>query len=576
MNKKIIVFICILSLIFPFLPSFNFTVHAASAGTVSDADLNDPEFIAWLYENGTFYNPSTEKLEPIANNPIYARMGYILAQHGYTIKDPFSAVIDSLQSLTNIQVFNKEGVKDLYEYAYDNDFLSVSNDILNLSISYAEDNLSYYIYDFININEFFNYYQFTNYSGVSSTLDSYKNALINLCSDSDYVYFLTNKNGSPFSYLYDTTLIKVPRSFFDDNYLVLNSGFFSDIVNYNFQSFRIPRDASSLPSNVNINGTLAFYNGFSYVTNDNFIFYNSNSINGGNDFSGFEYIFGDVSYNLRIGLINNSSGWFSNNTFSGTSFIYSGNSFSVPVFKSTNLVSDFMSGNASVYKFDKNIDLGQYGADIDYSKLYDIISDSVIGSSDNVIDAINNAANSYLAEQLELLHDINNALNDGNGQSWLRRIFSLLDDSIPLTMSKLDQLLFAINNISITGGSGVDFSEATQVLHEIDDKIAFLIDQPILDASGEDIDNIKQRLTNKFPFSIFSDIVAISVILNRPPQQPDITIPIPIVGTASVNEVHVDLSPYEYARPYVHGALIFLFIIGLLALSVKIFDSMKS
>lgn len=250
--------------------------------------------------------------------------------------------------------------------------------------------------------------------------------------------------------------------------------------------------------------------------------------------------------------------------------------FSFPIFRDIASLNLFNSGQSPVYSFDLGVDLGDFGSDIDYSHLYDVISDAIRGNNGNVIEAINNAANNYLYKQLILLGDIKNALNDSQGNSWLRRIFGLLDDSIPLTMSKLDQLLYAINNISISGGGGGDFSEATQVLHEIDDKLAFLIDQPILDASGEDIDNIKQRLSNKFPFSIFSDIVAISVILNRPPQQPDITLPIPIVGTASVNEVYVDLSPYEYARPYVHGALIFLFIIGLLALSVKIFDSMKS
>lgn len=507
---------------------------------------------------------------------MYKKINWMLADAGYVVKDPVSIVVDSLQSATNLQLLTKENVME-YGETINYNYETLSQNIVNNSITYANDNLTYYIYDFINIIDFFSYYSFSKYASVSTTLNSYKTALTNLCSNSDNVYFLSNKSGSSFAYLYDTTLLSVPRSFFDENYLVLASGSFTNLHTYNFQSFRIPRDGSSVPSDSSLgNASLRFYDGLSFIdSSDGFTFYNSFSKNGGNDFDRFEQVLGIPTYWIRQGLINNDNGWFSNASFSGTSFIYSGESFSIPVFKATNLVNDFISGNAPVYKFDKTVDLGQFGEDIDYSKLYDLISSTVQGNTGNVIDSINNVANNYLQQQLDLLHDINNALNDGNGQSWLRRIYGILDYNFPLTLNAFQELIDAVQNISVSGGGG-DFSEATQVLHDIDTKLGILIDEPFTDLTDEDWNSMKSRVQTKFPFCIFSDIVAISVILNRPPQQPDLNFPVPIMGTESDNMVHIDLSPYEHARPYVHGVLIFVFIIGLLALSVKIFDHLKS
>ena len=578
MNNKIIVFLCILSLLVPFIPSFDLCV---SAGNSVSVDLTDPDYVRWLYNETGLYIDLDDTSNPLypykLGAPFSQQVSWFLSDYGYVVKNPVNAVIDSLQSITDIQILEQQGREELYNFAVENNYPSISQNIVNTTLNYAKDNLTYYIYDFININDFFSYYNFSNYSFVNSNLSTFKAALESHCSDSNFVYFLSSKSRSGMNYLYDSTFVKIPRSFFDSGYLVLSSGSFSDIVNYRYQSFRVPSDGSSIPSTVNLNGFLSLYDGLSFVSSlEDMEIYDVTSKNGGNNFDNFNYFFGNLSSDpFRIGLIQNSQGWFSNQSFFGTAFIYSGESFSVPVFRSTNLISDFLSGNAPVYKFNKEIDLGQFGADIDYTKLYDLISTTVQGNSGNVIDSINYVANNYLQQQLDLLHDINNALNDGNGQSWLRRIYGILDYNFPLTLNAFNDLIDAVENISVSGVGG-DFSEATQVLHDIDSKLGILIEEPFIDLSDAAWNSMKSRVQTKFPFCIFSDIVAISVILNRPPQQPDLNFPVPIMGSESENIVHIDLSPYEHARPYVHGALIFVFILGLLALSVKIFDHLKS
>ena len=575
--KKFIPFILIFSLLVCFIPSYNFVVYASDS--VSDDDVNG---------GGGGHS---------RNNHYTGLLGYInqfLLDNGYVINDENVITFNVIDSILEdnfgvdlddyVSIYDKNNRSDLpmiYDYFSENntnfDFDTFADDLSNYSLTYAKDNLSYYIYDFININDFFSYYNFSNYSIVHSNLSTFKTALESFCSDSDFVYFLSSKSRSGMNYLYDSTFVKIPRSFFDDGYLVLSYGAFSNITNYRFQSFRITADGPSVPSNVNVNGYLSLYDGFSYVSSfDGLEIYDIISKNGGNDFASFSRFLGSLSSNpFRIGLIQSSQGWFSNSSFVGTAFIYSGESFSVPVFRSTNLISDFTSGNADVYKVNSNIDLGQYGEDIDYSKLYDIIGSAIRGSDGNVIQAINYAVDNYLQQQIDLLHDINNALNDGTGQSWLRRIYGLLDFNFPLILQSFEDLQQAIQNISINGG-GSDLSHINRVLDEINDKLGFMIEEPLTDADVQDMEDLKNLAQQKFPFCVFSDIVAISVILNQTPEQPHWQIPLKLPGSASANNIEVDLSWYENVRDLVQGVFIFIFIVGLLALSVKIFSALKS
>ena len=152
------------------------------------------------------------------------------------------------------------------------------------------------------------------------------------------------------------------------------------------------------------------------------------------------------------------------------------------IFKSYESYYNFSVGQSPVYEFQSDIVLpDNLPDDFNYQRLYDLIGDSLGSATGNMASVINDVANKYLQQQLDLLHDINNALNDGTGQSWLRRIYDILDYNFPLTLEAFEDLQEAISNISVSGGSG-DFSEATRVLHEIDDKLGFLIDQPLEDA----------------------------------------------------------------------------------------------
>ena len=560
MNKRIVVFICILSLLVPFLPSFDFTLHAFP-------------YVPSESENSWIDDLQVKFQTYFGNNGIVANSDWYNTDY----------VGGFWEDLLNYCGFEKLPDKDfassVYEYAITTNQSAdmIFNDSSQYMQNVLEEKLPYYIYDFININDFFTFYNFSNYSMVNSNLSTFKTALESYCSDSNYVYLLTSKSRSGMNYLYDSSFVKIPRSFFDSGYLVLSSGSFSDIVNYRFQSFRITADGSSVPSNVNLNGYLSLSDGLSFVSSfDGLEIYDVTSKNGGNAFNNFSRVLGTLSNNpFRIGLIQSSTGWFSNTSFVGTAFIYSGESFSVPVFRSTNLISDFLSGNSPVYKFNKEIDLGQFGEDIDYSKLYDIISTTVQGNTGNVIDSINNVANNYLQQQLDLLHDINNALNDGTGQSWLRRIYNILDFNFPQTLSAFSDLIVAVENISVNGG-GSDLTHINRVIDEINDKLGFLIEEPLSDATVDDIESLKNLAQQKFPFCIFSDVVAISVVLNRPPVQPHWEIPLKLPDSSSVNNIVVDLSWYEEVRDLVQGVFIFIFIVGLLALSVKIFNALKS
>ena len=63
--------------------------------------------------------------------------------------------------------------------------------------------------------------------------------------------------------------------------------------------------------------------------------------------------------------------------------------------------------------------------------------------------------------------------------------------------------------------------------------------------------------------------------MNQPPEQPHWLIPMKLPGSESVNNIEIDLSWYEEIRDIVYAVFIFIFIIGLLALSVKIFSAVK-
>lgn len=346
-------------------------------------------------------------------------------------------------------------------------------------------------------------------------------------------------------------------------------GNFSVFPDYFFQSIVIR--AGDVAPAYSLYGYLKLYNGLSFVDTSELRQWLALSKNGGNDFDkfvecgGFPALYPTNSdLYFRCGCVNDSTGWFSNDSFQGSVFLSVGTSKDLLVFKSGADYNAFYSGNSEFIVFSPDFDLS--GLDIDYDRLYDLLKENLDKFGGSFGDKLNEIANKYLAQQVQLLGDIKNALNDEEGHSWLRRIYVLLDENFHSLFERLD----------MSGGSVGDLSETNRILNEINERLGFLIDMPLDTATPKDFDDIKTLCANKFPFCIFSDIVAISVILNREPVEPDINIPIPILGSESDNMLHIDLSPYEYVRPYVHGVIIFVFIIGLLALSVKVFDSVKS
>lgn len=562
MNKKIVIFIVILSLIFPLFPVIDITVFADDLPSVSD----EQAYLEWLSNNGmaidsaghVYFTGTSQWVIDAHNN-----LDKILGESGYVVKDPMNILLDSAQSITGLQILDRTNTQ---QWAKDNGYPSISENIydysMNNCLSYAENRMAYYIYDFINVNDFFTYYNFPNYPSRDDLkgLNDLKDDLLTLTSDTDYVYFLNSnlQDINSLQYLYNTNLVKVPRSAFDDVYLTLYSGQFSGIQNYPFQSFRIPRDGSSLPSFPNFTtSSLRFYDGLEFSQSvPNISFYRFFGNASGDYYGGYESILGIPSYSIFTGFINNSNSWFSASSV-GTAFLYSGETFSLPVFRSSNLISDFLAGESDVYKFNPSVEIPA-GANIDYRRLFEEIQHAIAENSGNLIDSINNAANNYLDR-------IAGSLDDTN--SILRNIYNLLDLQFP-------QIIDAIEHIQINGGSA-DMTQTNAILSQINEKLGILIDEPFADMDPEDFEDLRDMAGRKFPFCIFSDIVAISVILNQRPIEPDINIPLP-VGSASVNTVHIDLTPYEYVRPYVHACIIFLFIIGLLALSVKVFESVKS
>ncbi len=553
--RKFLPFIIILSLLVPFIPSFSFTVFA------DDSVSDDSAYIEWKKDNVGAISSG------LAENGIVISGDYFSDDYYYVDpEDNFWRDVLRQWGIDGTD-YGKPLARVAYDYAIENDISNteIYNDCFDSVLNYANSNLPYHVYRTMPISTFFQFFSFTrpDADGLRE-LQNFKNWVVPMVNSLDGISVLYVDHYIMAS---DTRIIHI-GSLLDSFSFALSSGSFGNFPNLDYQTVVYNGGPENQIPNPRM-GTFNLYSNSDYLPYDGY-YTNYNPWAGSvsnNTTANFCYVGGvqDGKY----------ASWHC--FFSGSLYLTpdSLGSISFPVFNSSTDMQLFFTGRSNVYKFDKTVDLGQYGEDINYSELYDIISSSIQGNTDNVLDSINNVANNFLQQQIDLLHDINNALNDGSGQSWLRRIYGILDYNFPLTLTAFNDLIHAVENISVSGGSG-DFSEATQVLHDIDTKLGILIDEPFTDLSDDDWNSMKSRVQTKFPFCIFSDIVAISVILNRPPQQPDLNFPIPIMGTESENMVHIDLSPYEHARPYVHGVLIFVFIIGLLALSVKIFDHLKS
>ena len=553
MNKKIIVFICIISLLVPFLPQFDFDVHAYVDTTSQNSFIQN---LVDLYQ--TYFGSN----------------GVVVNSDWYNSTYPQGLLNDICDNLGLEPIDNDFG-SAIYDYSVV--YNQTADMIFNDTSQYVEDlvneMLGYYIYNAMPVDKFFNFYNFSglNSQWLTPTTNFINYLKNNICVSENTLYIMCTDSSN--MRLNDGVGVVGKLSFdvLNEYSFYLDSGNFGDFPNYQYQSMIFP---ISGVNSLDFSGRLKMSNGESFFTSygrgwfwngsNKGTWYDNQSI-GLTDF-----------YPIMCGVQNNfpSFNVLGKPCWGGTLFLTSGQDYAFPVFKSRAFIWDFYHGNASVYKFNSSLSIPQ-GADIDYSRLYDIISTEVLHSSGNVIDAINGVANDYLHEQLDLLHDINNALNDGSGHSWLRRIYVLLDYNFPLTLQAFDDLRVAVENISISGG-GSDLTHINRVLDEINDKLGFMIEEPLTNADIEDMNDLKNLAQQKFPFCVFSDIVAISVVLNQTPEQPHWIIPLKLPGSSSVNNIEIDLSWYEDVRPVVQGVFIFIFIVGLLALSVKVFSALKS
>ena len=272
MKNRILPFILILSFILPlFVGFFSFDIYAADSVS---SDVID-EFVEQTREK---LGQSGYVIDPAFYND---DEGISIDNVKYTI---YSLTCDKLGLSYNQTTRAKEV---LFNYANEHD-LTVEyllNSIYFDLHQFVNDNLPYYVYRTIPIDKFFSFYDFSNYSGVSSTLGNYKAALESLCNDSDNIYFLNHTNSSTFNYLYETDLLSVSSNYLENYGLVLYSGSFSIFPSLPFQSVLI-RTGQTTPS-YSLNGFLKFYNGLNFADTSSLDIWRTRSKNGGNDFQDF-------------------------------------------------------------------------------------------------------------------------------------------------------------------------------------------------------------------------------------------------------------------------------------------------
>ena len=258
MNKKFIVFICILSLLVPFLPQFDFVVLAEGLPNVSNDNLD--EWREWLEEHGMMQDPQTGQPVPISNNPLSLAINKFLLDNGYVVKDDFSIIVDSLQSITGINILQHGGLDSLKDYVEQNNYESLSQNIVNYSITYANDNLGYYIYNAMPVDDFFNFYNFSglNSQWLTPTTNFINYLKNNICVSENTLYIMCTDVSN--MRLNDGSGVVGKLSFdvLNEYSFYLDSGNFGDFPNYQYQSMIFP--ISGVDS-VDFSGRLKLSNG---------------------------------------------------------------------------------------------------------------------------------------------------------------------------------------------------------------------------------------------------------------------------------------------------------------------------
>ena len=541
-------FILILSFILPFFPCFSLFTRA------EDSVSSDAAYIKWEKDN----------VDAIRNG--LASSGYVVNPDYYLISDDTLnpnvwELIARNYGITGTTV-GKPLNRSIYDYCVSNNITNTDiynncfNDIYNEVVSYCD----YFVYDFLPVSQFKTFYNFSN-EFYQNYVSAYCNTLIDKVNDSGCPC-IYSCNGNFFR---GTGFLALMEDSLSSNYLYLYSGTFSVFPYLPYQSNVYGRSWNGsyvLDGRLKLftnTGTTNHYNGyFIYPTY-------------GGSWSGLT----SADYYFYTGCVNNYNTGNDWANFNGSSFLVPDDygDFSIMVFNSLLGVNNFSSGNSFVYKFSPDLDINKYGTDLDLNELYDVISDSIGDAQGNIIDTINDVANDYLYRQVRLLGDIKNALNDSFGNSWLRLIHGQLDSYFPQTIDKLDALISALSSFSGGSGGSVDLSSTNTILTDIYNRLGLMLG-PYNgdDFSQNTLNHITNELAGKMPFCVVTDVVVIAALFSHEPVHPDFQFPVPFQPGETFE---IDISFWEYARPFINAFFIILFIIGLIVLTQKIFSSLK-
>lgn len=575
MKKKIIPYISfflILSFVLPFFPCFSLSAFA------EDSVSSDDVFIKWEKDNvdairnglaatGTVVNPDFYLVTADTLNP---NLWEIIARN-YNLDYQVNVGKPLSRQIYDYTVSNNISNSDIYN----NCFNSIYNDL--------NDYKSYFVYSTLHGSDLYDLflpYANTNGSKITTDLNHFNS--LSLPSENS-VYFISTPDRS-MAYEFTSTqslnylnVYEFSFDFFNDNFVYFTNfddsrSFLSAFDNNHF--YYIQPIGGAVPP-FGTNSMFKFFFGgsnnvvYQSVSSNLYTYrYNSNQFN----FSSVQ----NLSSFGFLPLVRCGSSTSRPNMFEGGFFLVPGSieNFSFPVFKSYSGYFDFVNGDSFVYEFDPDIDISKYGDELDLTDLYDVISDTVSDAEGNIIDSINGVANNYLKKQVRLLGDIKNALNDSFGNSWLRLIHDQLSEYFPDTIESLGDVVSAISNLSFSGGGGsVDLSSTNTILTDIYNRLGLMLG-PYNgdDFSQNTLNHITNELASKMPFCVVTDVVVIAALFSHEPVHPDFQFPVPFQPGETFE---IDISFWEYARPFINAFFIILFIIGLIVLTQKIFNSLK-
>lgn len=553
-NNKFDLFIIILASLVVLFYIFTIIFHPEfvyAADSVSD----DEAYIQWTKDNRDLIS------QGLADN------GYVVNPDFYLISDDTLHPTLWDQFLRNWGIegttVGKPPARAAYDYAVSNNMTiqNIYNDCFDTVYNYVESESAYVIYTVYHKADLVNLFQ-PGDSNTASWLSGFD--LSSLPSDSFYYM-----QGNTTYYRLDGTythgnhhlsVTRFPLDFIDQySFYALGDTPSSLFDNSNFFHNFAGNSSPSMPSfnfwSASVNGVPSSFNlsRATYYSTVKFSDFSAATITGNFGYLPFYYYGpnGDT-YCLNGGF-----------------FIVpdSVETFSFLFFKSYNDLFSFYSGTSRVYKFDSDFDLSDYPG-LNYDKLYDIISSNVNHASGNLADLINGVANDYLAKQIEILGDINNALNDENGSSWLRRIYGLLET--------VNENILNIQPGSGSGSGGsvsVDLSETNTILSDINSKLGLMIGSDPPDSDTEtSLAALANAASTRMPFSMITDVVVIIALFNHEPVKPDLQMPVPFQSGETWT---IDVSSYEYIRPIIQAFLIVGFLFILLKLSFMIIETLK-